>query len=67
MKGSLLACLLLCGLAAAAAEGSFFVKFEVDKLDGKDGETGSFVMEVAASDSAQHTHAHRRMEACAWN
>ena len=45
--GSLLiACLLLCGLATAAGDGSFFVKFEVDKLDGKDGETGSFVMEV---------------------
>jgi len=46
MRGSLICLMLLCGLAAAAAEGSFFVKFEVDKLDGQDGQTGSFVMEV---------------------
>jgi len=39
-------CLLLCGIAAASAADSFFVKFKVDKLDGKDGETGSFIMEI---------------------
>mmetsp|Transcript_32313 Transcript_32313/g.47152 ORF Transcript_32313/g.47152 Transcript_32313/m.47152 type:complete len:202 (+) Transcript_32313:13-618(+) len=44
---ALLACLMLSGIAAcSAADGTFLVKFEVDKLDGKDGETGFFIMEV---------------------
>jgi len=46
-RHALLASALLLSLVlASAADSPFFVKFEVDNLDGKTGETGSFVMEV---------------------